>query len=298
MFFPWNQGFWSFSKIEVQHLWWSHWLLLPKLRARLQFWKKQPPHNDNSPFSSHIRTSHFATKKMVKKDQPSPQKWSEENTAAYMGSHHQLDDQHKDLIIDVYIDHLGGRLTMDVPTYWAALKAGISTVQSGRVPNCECSIEICSWMCHCLFLSTLHPGILSAELGTVTSWIRMTSVTSDPSILCSDCRSKHVWQLELVDLCKCPVGRADKTAGFGDAWGEWGGNGSVGWVGWAPTLQIPQLNALLSKQRHTLETTIIAIMILGNDGMQSILSICMCFDCCSSNYLVQGRSHSRSKGAI
>ena len=122
-----------------------------------------------------------------------------------------------------YIDHLGGQLTMDVPTYWAALKAGISTVQSGRVPNCECSIEICSWMCHCLFLSTLHPGILSAELGTVTSWIRMTSVTSDPSILCSDCRSKHVWQLELVDLCKCPVGRADKTAGFGDAWGEWGG---------------------------------------------------------------------------
>ena len=197
-----------------------------------------------------------------------------------------------------YIDHLGGQLTKDVPTYWAALKAGISTVQSGRAPNCECSIEICRWMCHCLFLSTLHPGILSAELGTVTSWIRMTSVTSDPSILCSDCRSKHVWQLELVDLCKCPVGRADKTAGFGDAWGEWGGNGSVGWVGWAPTLQIPQLNALLSKQRHTLETTSIAIMILGNNGMQSILSICMCFDCCSSNYLVQGRSHSRSKGAI
>ena len=136
-----------------------------------------------------------------------------------------------------------------------------------------------SLMCQCLFLSTLHPGILSAEPGTVTSWIRMTSVTSDPSILCSDCRSKHVWQLELVDLCKCPVGRADKTAGFGDAWGEWGGNGSVGWVGWAPTLQIPQLNALLSKQRHTLETTIIAIMILGTNEMQSILSICVCFDC-------------------
>ena len=37
---------------------------------------------------------------MVKNDQPSPQQWSEENTAEYMGSHHQLDDQHKDPIID------------------------------------------------------------------------------------------------------------------------------------------------------------------------------------------------------
>ena len=45
--------------------------------------------------SSHIYKKHFA-KKLVKNDKPYSQQWSEENTAAYMGSpHHQLDDQDK-----------------------------------------------------------------------------------------------------------------------------------------------------------------------------------------------------------
>ena len=47
----------------------------------------------------HIQNLHFA-KKMVKNDQPSPQQWSEENTAANMGHHQQQDDQDKEPKID------------------------------------------------------------------------------------------------------------------------------------------------------------------------------------------------------
>ena len=51
----------------------------------------------------HTYKINILQKKMVKNDQPSPQKWPKENTDAYMGSHHQLDDQDKEPMVDTKI---------------------------------------------------------------------------------------------------------------------------------------------------------------------------------------------------
>ena len=54
--------------------------------------------------SSHV---HFA-KRLVQKDQPGPQQWHEENTAAYIWGHnHQLDDQHGELMINTKVIWMG-----------------------------------------------------------------------------------------------------------------------------------------------------------------------------------------------
>ena len=64
---------------------------------KLQKWLKLFP-------PSQIHIIRFAKKKLVKNDQPSPQRWSEGNTAAYVGSSPPTRyDQHKEPMIDTKI---------------------------------------------------------------------------------------------------------------------------------------------------------------------------------------------------
>ena len=63
----------------------------------------------------YVQNLHFA-KKMVKNNRPGSERWSEENTAAYMGSPPPT-RRSRQSANDRYKDHLDGQLTADIRNF-------------------------------------------------------------------------------------------------------------------------------------------------------------------------------------